>query len=206
MACITSTPNTQLNQLRSKLDNEKSAYLKMLQIDDVKAWFKAQAPEARYFLSLTFSDNVTRIEAEKAARTFQHEVSRAIAGTAATRNGRYIHKMSVALEQQKLGRWHLHIMMDALPSEYNRIIYVDDLKMACAKIWQRFRFKKKPPEAYLLRTQSKNAENDITAVIAGEHSSKWFQELMTDDDIENCFEYSMKTYAKQGSDFFGTTH
>jgi len=173
---------------------------------DVIAWMKGHCPEARYFLTLTFSYEPTREQAEKAAKVFRHEVSRAIAGKRATTHGRYSHPMAIILEQQALGRWHLHVMMAALPAEYERIIYVDDLKMKCAEIWNKRRYRNRPTERFLLSEQMKNPVDDISAKIAGEHSEQWFQELMTDRDIDRCFDYITKSYRQQNSDMLAVTY
>jgi len=195
-----------ITELEGKLSAERKVYYAKFRRKDVVEWMKKRMPEARYFLSLTFSDEVTYDYAHKAAKTFQHEVSKAIAGKHATKHGRYAHPMAVVLEQQKKGRWHLHVMMEALPVEYDRITSVEHLKSRCAQLWQKRRYKKKPTEKFLLIEQRKNSVDDFSAKIAGEHSPKWFQELMTYEDIDRCFDYITKTYIRQGSDFLAATY
>jgi len=195
-----------IKQLDEELSAERELYHAQFKRDDVLEWMKERVPEARYFLALTFSYEPTQEKAHKAAQIFQHEVSKAIAGKRATRRGRYAHPMAIAMEQQKSGRWHLHVMMEALPVEYDRIIYVDHLKARCAEIWQKLRYKNKPTEKHLLIEQRKNSVDDFSAKIAGEHSAKWFQELMTYEDMDECFDYIAKTYFKQGSDFLVATY
>ena len=196
-----------IKKLQNKLAQEHEIFCARHKRPDVVSWLKEQVPEARYFLTLTFAEDVDWEQAQKSAKTFHHEVSRAIAGKRATKKGRYIHPIAIVAEQQKCSRrWHLHILMGALPAEYDRIIFVDDLKIECAKMWQRFRYLKKPTEKRLFLDQRKNSVEDESAKIAGEHSAKWFIELMTDEDVDKCFEYITKTYPKEGSDFFVVTY
>jgi len=188
--------------LTERLEDEKRAYnaKKRKEREELVDWMKERCPEVRYFLSLTFSYEPTKAEAERSAKIFQHEVSRAIAGKRATTYGRYSHPMGIVLEQQVSERFHLHVMMEALPTNYNRITDVDDLKIKCAKTWSKLRYRNKPSEQFLLFEQRKNPVDDLSAKIAGEHSNKWFQELITYCDIDKCFEYITKTYKQQNSD------
>lgn len=205
---------TELVNLKKKSESFHSAFVLANQLDEAKRnyderkrleriqlidWMKEKCLEVRYFLTLTFSYEPSRDEAEKAAKIFQHEVSKAIAGKRATRHGRYTHPMSIVIEQQPYERYHLHAMMEALPVDYQRIVYVDDLKMKCAQIWQKLRYRDR---LSLLIEQRKNPVNDICAAIAGEHSSKWFQELSSRLDIDRCFEYITKTFNREGSNCF----
>lgn len=167
-------------------------------------YFADSVRKAKHFVTLTFSDNVDRIEAEARAKKFHHAVSIAIAGNDA-RKSKYTHPMTIFIEKKE--RFHLHILMNDLPLNYSRLNDDYDLQKACSQIWSKLRYKNPPSEQRLKydRKRLPTCLDELTR-LAVEHSSKYFQRLSTNDDRAEVLDYLMKTYHQQKSDLFVPTY
>jgi len=161
-------------------------------MEHVIKWVEQQAANAKYFVTLNFSVDVSRQQMEKAARAFQNRVSQAIAGNDA-RKGRYQHQMVIIAERQPISqRWHLHILMDDVPSQYQARVKErgHGLRVICAKAWDSMVGTGKTSKT---GGASVSVENGIPTF-----HYEWFKPIT---DISKLAGYVSKTQKSEGSDF-----
>ena len=127
---------THLPHQKNKFTKTGNVYINK-HMEHVTKWVEQQAANAKYFVTLNFAFDVSRQQMERAARAFQNRVSQAIAGNEA-RKGRYQHRMVILCERQPTSqRWHLHILMDGVPVQYQARVKErgHGLRVICAKAW-----------------------------------------------------------------------
>jgi len=128
----------------------------------------------------------------KAARAFQNRVSQAIAGNDA-RKGRYKHHMIIICERQPISkRWHLHILMDGVPSQYQTRVKArgHGLRVICAKAWDSMIGTGKTGK---VGGASMTVENGIPSF-----HYEWFKPIT---NLSKLADYVSKTQKSEGSDF-----
>jgi len=161
-------------------------------MEHVTKWIEQQAVNAKHFVTLNFAFDVSRQQMEKAVRAFQNRVSQAIAGNDA-RKGRYQHQMVITCERQPISqRWHLHILMDGVPAQYQARVKErgHGLRVICAKSWDSMVGTGKTRKT---GGESVSIENGIPTF-----HYKWFKPITT---LTELADYVSKTYPSEGSDF-----
>jgi len=143
---------------------------------ELRNWIMSRTEKAQYFVTLTFSHDVSKQRAEQSAKHFQKRVSVAVAGNRG-RNGKYQHGMVFFIERQPQSRnWHLHIMIDEIPKKYKATIKTE-LNEICARTWN-----------------SMNGTGK-THIVGG--NGEWFKAIT---DRAKLTGYVTKTYKWQSSD------
>ena len=161
-------------------------------MEHVTKWIEQKASNAKYFVTLNFAFDVSRQQMEKAARAFQNRVSQAIAGNDA-RKGRYTHHMVIVCECQPISqRWHLHILIDGVPAQYQARVTErgHGLRVICAKAWDSMIGTGKTRK---VGGASVSVENGIPTF-----HYEWFKPIT---DLSKLAGYVSKTHDKEGSDF-----
>jgi len=161
-------------------------------MEHVTNWIEQEAINAKHFVTLNFSFDVSRQQMEKAARAFHNRVSQVIAGNDA-RKGKYRHQMVIICERQPISqRWHLHILMDGVPAQYQERVKIRGygLRSICAKAWDSMVGTGKTRK---VGGASVSVDNGIPTF-----HYEWFKPI---SDLSKLAAYVSKTHDREGSDF-----
>jgi len=137
-------------------------------------------------------EHVTKWIEQQAAKAFQNRVSQAIAGNDA-RKGRYQHQMVIIAERQPVSqRWHLHILMNGVPTQYQARVKERGygLRVICGKAWDSMVGTGKTGK---VGGASVSVEDGIPTF-----HYEWFKPIA---DLSKLAGYVSKTQKSEGSDF-----